>query len=60
MLLAWMERFGDLVHVERIAGYLKDLSPSERVILGVTAMKLVTRGDVRFRSILEKINPAAV
>ncbi len=55
MLLAWMERFGDLVHVERFAGYLKNLSPNEKLILGVTALKLVNAGDARFRSIVEKI-----
>lgn len=55
MLLAWMERFGDLVHVERMAGYVKDLSPNEKVILGVTALKFLKQGDNRFKALYEKI-----
>ena len=55
MLLAWMERFGDLVHVERMATYLADLSPNERFILGVTALKLFNTGDTRFKSLFERI-----
>ncbi len=55
MFLAWMERFGDLVHVERMATYLNNLSPNDRLILGVTALKLLNRGDTRFRTLFEKI-----
>lgn len=55
MLLAWMERFGDLVHVERMATYSKNLSRNERLILGVTALKLLNAGDKRFKSLFERI-----
>ena len=55
MLLAWMERFGDLIHVERLVTYLKDMPPNERLILGVTALKLFNAGDTRFKSLFERI-----
>ena len=55
MLLAWLDRFGDLVHVERIASQLDDLSDFEKLILGVTALKRFNAGDHRFKVISEKI-----
>ncbi len=55
MLLAWMERFGDLIHVERLATYSKELSPNERLILGVTALKLLNAGDTRFKTLFERV-----
>lgn len=55
MMLAWMERFGDLIHVERLMSLSKELKPRERVFLGVIALKQVNAGDLRYRSLLQKI-----
>lgn len=55
MLLAWLSRFGDLVHVERLAGFISQLSDFDKVILGVTALKQVNNGDTRYKILFEKI-----
>ncbi len=55
MLLAWMDRFGDLVHVERLSSQIDDLSDEHKLILGVTALKRVNAGDIRFKVLFEKI-----
>lgn len=55
IMLAWFERFGDLIHVERIASQINQLSDFEKIILGVTALKMVNAGDSRFKSIVSKI-----
>jgi hypothetical protein len=55
ILLAWMDRFGDLIHVERLASQVDLLSDYEKLILGVTALKRVNAGDIRFKVIYEKI-----
>ena len=55
MLLAWMDRFGDLIHVERLASFIDSLSDKDKLILGVTALKRVNSGDIRFKAMYEKI-----
>ncbi len=55
ILLAWMDRFGDLIHVERLASQVDLLSDYDKLILGVTALKRVNAGDIRFKVIYEKI-----
>ncbi len=55
MLLAWVERFGDLLHVERFSALSSGLSGRELIILGVLAQKRVSAGDYRFRSLAQKI-----
>ena len=55
IFLAWMERFGDLIHVERLSNQIDLLTQDEKVILGVTALKLWNNGDHRFKVIFDKI-----
>ncbi|MBI3557924.1 MAG: hypothetical protein HY074_16805 [Deltaproteobacteria bacterium] len=53
MLLAWLERYGDLVHVERIRVLASDLSDYDRRILGALALKQVKNGDRRFSLLVD-------
>lgn len=55
ILLSWLDRFGDLIHVERIDFFLNDLSDEEKLFLGVTALKRLNSGDYRFKAIATKI-----
>lgn len=48
MLLAWLEKTRELIHVERLRTLAKDLSQGELVVLGVVALKQVRAGDRRF------------
>jgi hypothetical protein len=55
MLLSWLDSYGDLVHVERLIHFLKDLNDEEKLFLGVTALKRVNAGDHRFKVLFERI-----
>jgi hypothetical protein len=53
MLLAWLEKHSDLVHVERIRALAFDLHDFELRLLGAVALKQVKTGDRRFMMIVE-------
>lgn len=55
ILLSWLDRFGDLVHVERLAHFMNDLSDEEKIFLGVTALKRVNAGDSRYKVLAKRI-----
>lgn len=48
VVLAWLEKVHDLIHVERIRSFADDLSGDQWVALGVVALKQVASGDRRF------------
>lgn len=48
MLLAWLAKYSDLVHVERIRALAADLDDFEKRLIGALALKQVECGDRRF------------
>lgn len=53
MLLAWLEKCHELVHVERLRSFASELSNFELRMLGMLSMKQVKNGDRRFSIIAE-------
>lgn len=53
MLLAWLEKVRDLIHVERVRVLAQELSGDPLIALGVVASKQVKSGDRRFTILVE-------
>jgi hypothetical protein len=52
MLLAWLEKVRELVHVERLKTLSRELDPTFMPVLGAVALKQFRAGDRRFSSIV--------
>lgn len=48
MLLAWLEKVRDLVHVERLKSMMHDLDPGFLPVFGAVCLKQLRSGDRRF------------
>ncbi|OFZ26744.1 MAG: hypothetical protein A2381_17290 [Bdellovibrionales bacterium RIFOXYB1_FULL_37_110] len=55
LMLLWLENYMDLVHVERLKYLMKDLSPFQLALLGGIAKKCLSKGDLRFKTIIKEI-----
>ncbi len=53
MLLTWLEKVRDLIHVERVRVLAGDLAGDTLIALGVVALKQVKRGDRRFSILVD-------
>jgi hypothetical protein len=55
MLLAWLEKARDLIHVERLKVSIDQLSPSALLIFGGLCLKQVHQGDRRFSTLVNSV-----
>lgn len=54
LMLLWISKYHDLIHVERLKSYIKKLSPFELAVLAAISKKILDQGDFRFKAIIKE------